>query len=61
MNNLLQILEGKKTYIGIVVTIVGMTGLARFISDGEVTTVLNSIFEVVGVVVAVYGRRVAQV
>jgi len=55
-----NILKGKKTFIGIAVTVIGMTGLAAYITPVEFELLINSVLEVVGVVLAVYGRIVAN-
>ena len=49
-------LEGKKTYIGIVVALAGASGLSRFVSEGDLTTTLNTILELLGLAIATYGR-----
>ena len=55
-----KILAGKKTYIGLIVTLVGVFGLTKFISPAEAETLMKSIFEIVGIVIAMYGRFVAK-
>jgi len=52
----MKILEGRKTYIGLAITLAGIFGLTSYVSDAEITTALNSLFELVGVAIAVYGR-----
>ena len=56
----MKILEGKKTYIGLALTLAGVFGLARFITNAELEVALNALFEIAGVALAVYGRFVAQ-
>ena len=53
-------LDGKKTYLGLALTLAGVFGLARFITDAELEVALNALFEIVGVAIAVYGRFVAR-
>ena len=60
MEKIKQILDGRKTYIGLIVTLVGILGLSKYITDGETTTLLNSVFEIVGVIIAIYGRAVTK-
>ena len=57
---LLKILEGKKTYIGIAIALLGVFGLGNIISEGEANELVSKIIEVVGLVLAVYGRVVAK-
>lgn len=60
MESLSKVLEGKKTYIGLIVTVVGMTSLASIITPAESTELLDNIFKIVGIVLAVYGRAVTK-
>ena len=55
-----KILEGKKTYLGLAIALVGILGLSQYISEAETTTLLNSLFEIVGIVIAIYGRIVTK-
>ena len=55
-----KILEGKKTYLGLAIALVGILGLSQYISEAETTTLLNSLFEIVGIVIAIYGRIVTR-
>jgi hypothetical protein len=50
-------LDGKKTYMGIAVALLGFLGVARFFggTDG-MTTFLDLVFQVVGLAFAAYGR-----
>lgn len=60
MQILSKILEGKKTYIGIIIAVIGMTSLTQYISPEEMETTMKAIFELVGITLAVYGRAVAR-
>lgn len=53
-------LEGKKTYMGLVIALAGALGLFRYISEGDLSTILNSTAEIVGIVFAAYGRYKAK-
>lgn len=53
-------LEGKKTYIGIVVALLGAIGVFKYVSEGDLTTTLNTLAEVVGLGIAAYGRFKAK-
>jgi len=48
-------MTGYKTYVGIIVTIVGMTGLAKYVSSEQLTVVLNNVFEIAGIVMTIVG------
>ena len=49
-------LDGKKTYIGLILALAGALGLFRFVSEGDLTTTLNTLFEFGGLLFATYGR-----
>lgn len=53
-------LEGKKTFLGLAIALMGVFGLARFVSPEETTTIVNNLFEVVGIALAIYGRIKAR-
>ena len=53
-------LEGKKTYIGIALAILGSFGAFNYISESDITTTLNVIVEVTGFALAAYGRFKAK-
>ena len=57
---MLKILEGRKTYIGLVVALVGVLGVSDIISSEDVSAVLDKLFEVAGILLAAYGRWDAQ-
>jgi hypothetical protein len=56
----MKILEGKKTFIGLGVLLIGALGLANIISPEEWEKGVNLILELVGLVIAVYGRIKAK-
>ena len=55
-----KILDGKKTYIGLAVTLFGVLGLTAYITPAETELLWKSIFEIAGVAIAVYGRAVTK-
>ena len=52
--------EGKKTYIGIFIALAGALGVFRYVSEGDLTTTLNTLLEVAGLAFATYGRYKAK-
>lgn len=48
-------MNGYKTYVGVLVTILGMTGAAKYISSEQLTVVLSNVFEIVGIVITIVG------
>ena len=53
-------MSGYKTYIGIAVALAGVLGLFKYVSEGDLTTILNTGAEFVGLVLAAYGRYKAK-
>lgn len=52
----MEFLEGKKTYLGLIVAFLGIIGVAKYFGIGEAERVVNLIFELGGILFAVYGR-----
>lgn len=57
MNN---ILEGKKTFIGVGLVVLGLFGGGHLVSEGEVNVAWDAVVQLVGVILAIYGRMVAK-
>ena len=55
-----KLLEGKKTYLGLAIALLGALGLGGLISEGEANQVVNLVIELVGLVLAIYGRIKAK-
>ena len=53
-------LDGKRTWIGLILTVAGIIGAGKYISNDNLSQLLDLIFQVVGLVVAVYGNWKAQ-
>jgi hypothetical protein len=53
-------LEGKKTFIGIGLMVVGLLNLSQFITPAELTGLVDHSFEIIGIILAIYGRVVAK-
>jgi hypothetical protein len=53
-------LDGYKTFIGIAVSFLGLMGFGDIISEGEATELINLSMQLVGLLMAVYGRLVAH-
>jgi len=51
-----KFLEGYKTWSGIILTIVGLIGLPSWISEGQLSSLLESLFVILGILVSVYGN-----
>ncbi len=53
-------LDGKRTWIGLAITVAGIFGLSKYISSEELTNILNVIFTLLGLIVTAYGNYKAQ-
>lgn len=49
-------LEGKKTYISVAVLIIGLIGAGDFITESDVSGLINAAMQIIGIVGAIYGR-----
>lgn len=49
-------LGGKKTYIGIIAIVAGYLGLGDLLSADTIATVIDNVLQIVGIVIAIYGR-----
>ena len=55
-----EFLQGKKTYIGLALALAGFLGIFEYISEGDLSKVLNNGMEIAGIIFAVYGRFKAK-
>lgn len=53
-------LEGKRTYIGIVTTVLGAVGLGYLIDPTELGKFIDALVTVVGVIISLYGNYKAH-
>lgn len=60
LDNMSHFLAGKKTYLGLAVALLGVLGFGNLISEAEASHAVDLVLELVGLVVAVYGRAVAR-
>lgn len=56
MANFLKKLEGKKTWIGIIITIVGFTGASDLITPEQIQESIELVLKFVGICLTVYGN-----
>jgi len=56
----MKILEGKKTYISVIVLLVGFLGFADLVTPENVASIINGIFEIIGTLGVIYGRYNAK-
>lgn len=55
------IMEGLKTFIGILISLLGALGFGELISNAEAMIMLDSFAQFAGLAIAVYGRIKARV
>lgn len=60
MEKINKFMEGKKTYIGLAITVLGILGFGEIISEGELTAVVDAVLQLAGIALSVYGRFVAK-
>lgn len=53
-------LDGKRTWIGLAVTIIGATGLSKYVAPDQATALFDALFQVVGIIIAIWGNQKAQ-
>jgi TRAP-type C4-dicarboxylate transport system permease small subunit len=53
-------LDGKRTWIGLAITVAGIFGVSKYISSEELTNILNVVFTLLGLIVTAYGNYKAQ-
>ncbi len=49
-------LKGYRTYIGLLITLLGVIGYGSLISEAEANQTINLVTELIGLGIAVYGR-----
>ena len=54
--NISKFMDGKKTYTGIAVALIGVFGFAKYISPEETASVIDLTLQLAGLIMAVYGR-----
>jgi hypothetical protein len=52
---MLEAINGWKTYIGIIVTIIGMTGAAKYVTPDQATALVTGILDIAGIVMTIIG------
>lgn len=53
-------LQGYRTYIGIVITILGMTGAAKIVTTDQMSQLADLIIQIIGIAVTIYGSYKAH-
>ena len=53
-------LEGKKTWIGIAITVLGMVGLGNLFTASQASELIDAGLKIVGIITTVYGNYKAH-
>jgi len=53
-------MEGKKTYAGLVVLLLGVLGAGDLVSEAELALAIDNVLKFAGFLVTVYGRLVTK-
>ena len=53
---IMQNLEGKKTYISLIVAVLGIIGVGDILGEAEVTGIIDTVIAIIGIIGAIYGR-----
>lgn len=53
-------LNGYKTYSGLVIILLGFIGVGDLISEAEVATAIDNVAQFAGILIAFYGRLVTR-
>lgn len=53
-------MEGKKTWVGIIITVLGFLGLGDVIAQDQVGQAIDLIVQLVGIVITIYGNYKAH-
>lgn len=53
-------LDGKRTWIGLVLTLAGLCGISQYITNDQLSAVLDALFTIGGVVITAWGNYKAQ-
>ncbi len=52
-----EFMQGYRTITGLVVIILGFLGLGEFISETQVGTFIDLLFQMIGIILAIYGNH----
>lgn len=60
MKTISTLMEGKKTYAGLLVLLLGILGAGDLVSEAEIALAIDNGLQFAGFIVAVYGRFVTR-
>jgi hypothetical protein len=58
--NISKIIEGKKTYLGLLILLLGVLGAGDVVSESELALAFDNVLQFAGFIIAVYGRLVTK-
>lgn len=53
-------MKGYKTYTGIIISLLGFVGVAQMFDTTELTKFIDSLLNLIGLAIAMYGRYMAN-
>ncbi len=56
----MDVLSGKKTYIGLIITLLGTTQVSRYVTSEEIGKIIDLCMQLGGLLYAAYGRWKAK-
>ncbi len=60
MNKISQIMEGRKTWTGLIILILGLIGFGDIIAEDQIAAIINNLCELVGTIMAIYGNIISH-
>jgi hypothetical protein len=49
-------LQGYKTYLGILITVIGVTGLSKYVTGDQISQIADAVEKIAGIALAIYGN-----
>ena len=60
MGKIKKFMDGKKTFTGLFVAVLGILGIGDIITEGEAAEIINIIFTFAGIIETAWGRYAAR-
>jgi hypothetical protein len=49
-------LQGYKTWLGLLITVIGVTGISKYVTGDQIAQVADAAEKIVGIALAIYGN-----
>lgn len=53
---MLNFMQGSRTWAGLIIIIFGWVGLSDIVTEGQVSTIIDIVMQLVGMAIAIYGN-----